>query len=35
MEGSNWLDLILGGLALLIAIAGLFFLLKGIMAMEK
>jgi hypothetical protein len=34
METNNWSDLLIGGLALFIVIAGLFMLFQGISAIE-
>jgi hypothetical protein len=35
MENSSWIDLIFGGVALLIVISGLFMLFQGIDVMNK
>jgi hypothetical protein len=35
MENSNWIDLVFGGIALLIVISGLFMLFQGIDVMNK
>ncbi len=35
MENSNWIDLVFGGIALLIVISGLFMLFRGIDVMNK